>query len=160
MKIGIIADTHDHVRNIREALDRFSARGVEVIVHAGDVVAPFAAKALARFEGPLHAVFGNNDGERDGLTKVLDMAPPPRELELGGRRIVVAHEPGQIPEELARSADVIVTAHTHEPEITRPDRGPLRINPGEAGGWLTERASCVVLDSVTLEAEVVELGGP
>ena len=44
----------------------------------------------------------------------------------------MAHEPGQIPEELARSADVIVTAHTHEPEITRPDRGPLRINPGEA----------------------------
>ncbi|MHC4200226.1 MAG: metallophosphoesterase [Planctomycetota bacterium] len=157
MKIGIIADTHDHVRNVGKALDQFTARGVEVVLHAGDVVAPFAAKALARFAGPLHAVFGNNDGERAGLSKVLDISRPPRDLTLGGRKVVLAHDPVEIPGELAGSAEVIVTGHTHEPEIA-PGR-PVRINPGEAGGWLTGRATCVVLDTETLEADVIELGG-
>lgn len=158
MKIGIIADTHDHVRNVEKALDRFADRGVEIVLHAGDVVAPFAAKALARFEGPLHAVFGNNDGERAGLSKVLDIGRPPREFDLGGRKVVLAHDPGEIPGELARSAEVIVTGHTHEPEIA--PGGRVRINPGEAGGWLTGRATCVVLDTETLKADVIELGGP
>jgi hypothetical protein len=36
----------------------------------------------------------------------------------------------------------------------------VRINPGEAGGWLTGRATCVVIDTETLEADVIELGGP
>ena len=158
MKIGIIADTHDHVRNVEKALGRFADRGAEIVLHAGDVIAPFAAKALARFEGPLHAVFGNNDGERAGLSKVLDILRPPRDLTLGGRKIVLAHDPGEIPAGLAGSAEVIVTAHTHEPEIA-PGR-PVRINPGEAAGWLTGRATCVVLDTETLEADIIELGGP
>jgi hypothetical protein len=34
---------------------------------------------------------------------------------------------------------------------------PAKINPGEAGGWLTGRATCAVLDLGTLEAELCEI---
>ena len=166
MKLGILADSHDHVRNIRKALEMFREREVEVILHAGDVVAPFAAKALAEFQGPVRVVFGNNDGERAGLAKVLDITPPPRELRLAGRTVVVAHEPGEIPEWMKAAADVVITGHTHEAAVpggpAGPEGGrkPLSINPGESGGWLGGKATCVVLDLESMEVELCEIGGP
>lgn len=182
MKLGILADSHDHVRNIRRALDIFREREVEAVIHAGDVVAPFAAKALAEFVkdtgGPVYAVYGNNDGERVGLASVLDIVPPPRGLRLAERTVIVAHEPGEIPEWMKKAADVIVTGHTHEVVVPRcpaqsegPDAAPpteaekerqtpLWINPGESGGWLGGRATCVVLDLESMKAELCEIGGP
>ena len=158
MKVGIMADSHDHLRLVRKALDVFRERGAEVILHAGDVVAPFAAKVLAAFERPVHVVFGNNDGERAGLGAVLDIAPGPRVFELGGARIVVAHDVGDIGAGDVAGADVVVTGHTHLPVI-EPGK-PLRINPGETGGWLGDRATCVVLDTDSMEAKLCELGEP
>ncbi len=170
MKLGIIADTHDNLSSIRRALDCFRERGVEAVIHAGDMVAPFAAKALAEFPGPVYVVYGNCDGERAGLAKVLDVVPSPRTVELGGLKILVAHDAGEIPEERAAAADVVVTGHTHEVSVSvgssqsgtgeagrkRPGR-PLRLNPGEACGAVNGRPTCIVLDTETLAAEVVEL---
>jgi len=157
VKIGLMADSHDHVARIREAVALLLERGAEALVHAGDVVAPFAAKAVAGFEGPVHAVYGNNDGERRGLSRILSICEPPLVLDLGGRCIVVAHDAADVPAELAATADAVVTGHTHEPEI-RPGR-PLWLNPGETGGWLTGRATCAVLDLATMEAEICEIAG-
>jgi len=162
MIVGLMADSHDHLRLTRSALDVFRERGAGAALHAGDVVAPFAAKVLAELDAPVHAVFGNNDGERAGLAKVLDIAPGPRVFELGGRRIIVAHDLSEIPEDEAAQADVVVTGHTHAPlikQVGEPGK-PLIINPGETGGWLTGRATCVVLDTDTMEAEICELGAP
>ncbi|MHC4248222.1 MAG: metallophosphoesterase [Planctomycetota bacterium] len=164
MIVGLMADSHDHMRLVRAALEVFRGRGAEVVLHAGDVVAPFAAKLLAGFEKPVHAVFGNNDGERAGLGRVLDIAAGPRALELGGRRIVVAHDLGDVPEGEMAGADVVVTGHTHAPLVGPGEPGepgqPLRVNPGETGGWLTGRATCAVLDTESLETELCELGAP
>lgn len=162
MKLGIIADSHDHVRNIRRALEIFGRRGVETIIHAGDIVAPFAAKALAEFAGRVLAVYGNNDGERAGLAGILDIAPPPRQFRLATRTVVVAHEPGQVPDWMGRAADVVITGHTHE-AVMPPEgekEGPLVINPGESGGWVTGKATCVVLDLETMKAELCEISEP
>ncbi len=153
-----MADSHDHVRLVRAALEIFRERGAEVVLHAGDVVAPFAAKLLAGFEKPVHAVFGNNDGERAGLGRILDIAEGPRTFELGGRAIVVAHDLAEVSESELAAADVVVTGHTHAPSIEQGR--PLRINPGETGGWLTGRATCAILDTESLEAELCELGAP
>jgi hypothetical protein len=158
VRLGVISDTHDHLTNIRKALALFRELGVEAVVHAGDVVAPFAAKALLEFDSPLLAVFGNNDGERAGLSRLLDIEPGPRELSLDGKKVVLAHDAAEVPDELARSSDVVVTGHTHDPGVV-PGR-PATLNPGEAGGWLTGRATCAVLDLDTMEAEILELGGP
>ena len=158
MIAGLMADSHDHVRLVRAALEIFRERGAEVVLHAGDVVAPFAAKLLASFGKPVHAVFGNNDGERAGLGGILDIAEGPRTFELGGMQIVVAHDLAEISESELAAADVVVTGHTHTPSI-EPGK-PLRINPGETGGWLSGRATCAILDTESLETELCELGAP
>ena len=59
---------------------------------------------------------------------------------------------------LAKSGvyDIIVYGHTHRSEISR--RGDtLVINPGEGCGWITGIATAALLDTETMEAELVEL---
>jgi hypothetical protein len=157
MRIGVIADTHDRLPAIQGALRRFQELGVETIIHAGDLVAPFAAEALARFPGPLHVVYGNNDGERRGLKEVLpQIQDGPLRLELGGRRILVHHFVDWCsPADIAQ-ADVVLTGHTHRVAVEARDGG-LFVNPGECCGWLTGRATVATIDLETNDVQIIEV---
>ena len=68
--VGVIADTHGLLRE--EALD--ALRGVDLIVHAGDVGKPEVLERL-RTVAPVMAVRGNNDrqGLRPGVTRPIDV---------------------------------------------------------------------------------------
>ncbi|RLB07482.1 MAG: YfcE family phosphodiesterase, partial [Deltaproteobacteria bacterium] len=46
MKIGLMADSHDHVPMIERACDLFNAEGVQMVIHAGDYIAPFSLRPL------------------------------------------------------------------------------------------------------------------
>jgi putative phosphoesterase len=155
MLIGIISDTHDNLPLIDKAVKKLDEMKVERILHAGDVVSPFAAKKLAAAKAPVIAVFGNNDGEREGLSKVLDIAPGPRRVEIAGKVIVMAHALPQIKDEHRKGAHVLIHGHTHNLSI---DKGPpLSVNPGECSGWLTGRPTIAVLDTETMEAKFINL---
>jgi putative phosphoesterase len=69
---------------------------------------------------------------------------------------VLLHEPRAL-EALVASGryDLVVYGHTHRVEIR--EGTPLVVNPGELGGWLTGRATCVLVDLRTLRAELLEL---
>ncbi|MCC6751040.1 MAG: metallophosphoesterase [Deltaproteobacteria bacterium] len=157
MRIGVLADTHDRLPLIDRALALFRERGVEVVIHAGDLVAPFAAKRLAAWTGPLHVVYGNNDGERKGLKEVLpQIQTGPLFVELGGRRILVHHFLDWCkPADLAR-ADVVISGHTHAVAVEERE-GRLLLNPGECCAWLTGRATVALLEPERLSVEIVEL---
>ena len=71
MKLGLIADTHDNIPNIRKAIKIFNETGIRLIAHAGDFIAPFSAKEFKAFEGKIIAVFGNCDGEKKGLREAF-----------------------------------------------------------------------------------------
>lgn len=64
MIFGVLSDIHDNLKNLEIALEMMRERGVEAIVCCGDMCAPFAAKKLAACGLPVHAVLGNNDGDR------------------------------------------------------------------------------------------------
>ena len=156
MKIGIVSDTHDNLPKIKKAMAAFTARKCEAIIHAGDVISPFAAKALKAAKLPIYAVYGNNDGERKGLAELLPgICDGPRAFELGGRKFVLAHSIAQVPDSARAGADVIVVGHTHVAGIERTK--PLVINPGECSGWLYGKHSVVVLDTARLAAEELNL---
>lgn len=157
MQIGVISDTHDRLTTIRAALEIFRQRGIETLVHPGDVIAPFAAKLLAAFPGRLHITYGNNDGERAGLKTVLpQIQDGPLWLEQGGRRILVHHfvdwcTPGDV-----SRADVVITGHTHQIKTER-ESGKLFLNPGECCGWVTGVCTVAILTLETLNVEIVEV---
>lgn len=157
MLIGLLADTHDRLPAIRAVLDRFVAAGIDTVIHPGDVVAPFAAKLLADFPGTVHVTYGNNDGERHGLKKILpQIQDAPLFVRLGTRHILVHHYLAWAEAADIGHADVIVTGHTHEPRIEDRD-GKLFVNPGECCGWVTGHCTAAVLDLETNNVELLEV---
>jgi len=159
MLIGVLSDTHDRVPLIAKALDLFTERRVEVVVHAGDLCSPFAAKALKAVEDrcPLHVIFGNNEGEMAGLTAVLpQLQRGPLRLEFGGRRILVHHFEKWCEPEDVSWAEVVITGHTHE-VVNETRDGRLFLNPGECCGWVNGRCTVAILDTTEPKAEIAEL---
>ena len=169
MRIGVISDTHDRLPMIDAAVKRFNAAGVDTVLHAGDLVSPIVAETLSHLSCPLIAVFGNNDGDRVYLTeRFIDLGigrffGEYHTLTLGGRKIVLMHQPRSI-DELAASGrfDLIVYGHTHRIDV-RPAPvengagGTAILNPGEACGWLTGRATAALVDLDSMGIELLEL---
>jgi len=156
MKIGVVSDSHDNIPAIRKAVRTLDREGVEVVLHAVDFVAPFALKEFLKVKALFLGVFGNNDGERAGLAKLsAEIRPGPRLLELGDRKIVLAHTQEDILPALWEQASVAVFGHTHK-VVVEKGKG-LRLNPGECGGWLTGRRTLAILDTDTLDVRIVDL---
>ncbi len=161
MKIGILSDTHENMPKIRAAVGFFNRRRVGAVLHAGDIISPITAREFARLKAPLIGVFGNNDGDRlflrERFRKIGTLHAKKFEGRLGGKRFLLIHEPDML-EALAISGryDVIVYGHTHRSEISRRG-GTLVINPGEGAGWITGRCTAALLDTKTMQAELIEL---
>jgi len=149
MKIGVISDTHivaggglglrraasnlfyktrpdlDILRRIGEK----HFKGVDRILHAGDLVEPEVIEALEEV-APVDAVKGNMD-HGDLATQL----PAKKVLTLEGKRIGLIHgwgAPGGIVDRIRREFDVvdaIVFGHTHCPMNIVLD-GVLFFNPG------------------------------
>lgn len=162
MKVGIIADTHDNLINLKKAADIFKERKIDTLLHAGDFVAPFVLRALVGNVKVLIGVFGNNDGDKLMLADIAkesgwELHSPPYSLTLAKRSLLMLHEP-DILETAVKSSlyEVIIYGHTHKRDIKR-ERGTLIINPGEAGGWLTGKGSVVILDLNEMKEEIFPL---
>jgi putative phosphoesterase len=119
-------------------------KGVELILHAGDVGGDEILDELSII-APVHAVHGNTDEPGNPrLRPAIDMV-------VDGVRIHVSHghELGTPKPEklLARyAADVIVFGHTHSPIVVKAD-GRLVVNPGAAGpGRFDLKPSVAILE--------------
>jgi putative phosphoesterase len=121
--LGVISDTHGLLRP--EALA--ALRGVERILHAGDVGRPEVLSGLAAL-APVTAVRGNVD--RGAWAEAL---PLTAQVELEGHWIHALH----ILEDLdldpsAAGFAAVISGHSHRPSIARR-AGVLYLNPGSAG---------------------------
>ena len=54
--IGVMSDSHDNVDAVRAAVEVFKSAGCKLVIHAGDFVAPFAARRITA-SGTGHRVF-------------------------------------------------------------------------------------------------------
>ena len=160
MKLGIIADSHDRLPTLRRAVATFKRLKVDAIFHAGDFVAPFAAKIIAADQLgdiPLYCCYGNNDGERAGLKAVLPgVVDGPVDVTLAGRRIVMHRFIDCLKPAPYAGADVVITGHTHA-VVNETKGGTLFLNPGECCGWLTDRCTVALLDLDPLGAQIIEV---
>ncbi len=159
--IGILSDTHDNLNRVREAVRLFNDAGCDLVIHAGDFVAPFTVDELRNLKAPIRAVFGNCDGERAGLTRAFqglgEIREEPFAFLYGGLRFAVAHRDSLVDRLVqAKTSDVVVFGHTHRPLVETRD-GILLVNPGEAGGWLRGKSTVALLDPAALTAEIITL---
>jgi hypothetical protein len=156
MKIGILADTHDDAASTERALAAFASAGCGLIVHAGDVCSPFAARLIKGCGIPHLAVFGNNDGDRVLLSTILDIMPAPRYAEVQETRIVIFHEPFINDQIDPRSVDLLIYGHTHQLDFSERE-GMQIINPGTVAGVLAGAKTCALFDTETRKADLIEL---
>lgn len=159
--IGIMADSHDNLPAIKKAIRLFKDAGCELVIHAGDFIAPFAARELEALHCPVKAVFGNCDGEKKGLEKALasfgEIHKEPFVFSHESRKYYLTHVPAGLKRHAASGLyDVIIFAHTHSPEIQKKGR-TLIVNPGETGGWVSGKGTVALMDSETLSAEILPL---
>jgi len=164
MQIGIISDTHDHHRNVVQAVEIFARHKVEYVLHAGDIVAPFTAKAFSELKGVRFiAVYGNNDGEKLFLRQTIEgFGGEIHEYcykgELAGRKVYMTHTHHNVEEVAAgQMYDLLVYGHTHRQDIRKVGR-TLIVNPGEATDWITGSSHLVILDLADMTHTVETLG--
>ncbi len=165
MTLGLVSDTHGwlHPRLV-EAM-----RGVDLILHAGDVGRAEILDALSTV-APVRAVYGNVDGP-----PVRTRWPEWDRFDAGGLDFMMTHIGGR-PERWARGVkavlarerpDVFVCGHSHILQLERvAEPAPmLFMNPGAAGregfhqvktcmrlhidGGRAERAEVIHLDEAT-----------
>jgi uncharacterized protein len=169
VKLAVLSDVHDHVWNLRAALAALA--DAEVLVFCGDFCSPFVVALLAEgFEGrPVHAVFGNNDGD---LFRIAQNAARYDNVhlhgevfksELDGIRVAANHFP-ELALELARSGsfDLVCFGHDHRFRVER--EAAIAVNPGTLLGWdpaarADVAATFAVVETQRREAAFFEVAG-
>jgi len=121
--VGVISDTHGLLRP--EAIA--ALRGVDRIIHAGDIGAPEILTALGEI-APVTAVRGNND--KGAWARAI---PLTQAVDAGGASIYVIHDVGELDVDPgAGGFGVVIAGHSHQPRNEVRD-GVLWFNPGSAG---------------------------
>ncbi|MAS95196.1 MAG: YfcE family phosphodiesterase [Verrucomicrobiales bacterium] len=145
MKIAVLSDSHDNIWNLEKALKQVSELECEVLLFLGDFCAPFTLKQIAEgFSGPIHAVFGNNDGDPFLLSQIasgfdhVTLHGQYAELDLGEKKIAINHYP-DISKRIAesRAFDAVFSGHDHQKYVHQMGK-TVWANPGEIMGRFGE----------------------
>jgi len=148
--VGVVSDTHGLLRPEAVA----ALRGVDLIVHAGDVGAPEVLDGLREL-APVVAIRGNNDkgawAERLRATEIVEAA---------GALLYLLHDVGDLDlDPAAAGFHAVVSGHSHRPSVDRRG-GVLFLNPGSIGPrrfTLPIAFALLRVDGTELEASIVEL---
>ena len=162
MRIGILSDSHDNIWKLSEAIQHLVT--VDVVIHCGDLCAPFVVKRMAEGLGeiPIHIVWGNNDGDQLRISRIasnhanIQLHGELAKLELEGIRIAVNHYP-EIASDLADSGNFDLVFYGHDHTANQEQRGScLLLNPGELMG-MKGRSTIAIYDSATKKVEMIDL---
>lgn len=132
MRLLLIADTHVPQRALdlpAQVWDEVAA--ADVVVHAGDWVAPELLDKLESKAARLAACWGNNDGP-----ELRSRLPERADVTLAGVHFTVVHETGPAASRDARmsrlypDSQVLVFGHSHIPWDTTTTTGLRLLNPG------------------------------
>lgn len=161
MLLGVISDIHDNIWALNGVLGELG--DCHVLLCLGDLCAPFTITAIGQvFDGPVHLVWGNNDGDKVTVTESASKAGDVTihgvfgEVVLDERLVAITHYP-QIANALAANGryDLVCCGHSHEEEQTTIGK-TLLLNPGEVMGRFGTH-SFALYDTETGEAEIRHL---
>lgn len=162
MRVGVMADTHDRVPAVAELLERLAQKGVSMVMHAGDYCSPFCLAPFHQRGTALLGVFGRNDGDRETLAAYAargmgtEIYESPHSFDVGGKRILLVHEIGEVNARSIEQHDVVIHGSSHL-QSKKTIGTTLVINPGEACGWIHGKCTAAILDTETGEVEDISL---
>lgn len=163
MKIGVMSDTHDNLSNTTAVLSTYRDRGIETIVHCGDLTSP---EMVSYFQG-FRVIFttGNMDHTTGEIKRRLEKMSEDNfaglvfKGDLGGVPIAVTHSHvnGKIMELVRENRfKWIFHGHTHE-KRDEVIRGVRIVNPGALGGLGRESRTFCIVDLDTENVEFIKV---
>jgi len=165
MLIGVISDTHDNLPMIEKAIKKLNEEKVNLVLHAGDYIAPFVIPKFKALNAKLIGVFGNNDGDHEFLKKRFSECPNCEirgrfaEIDAEGFKIALLHgDETDLLEALinCEGFDAVVYGHAHATGVRRKGK-TLIVNSGEVCGYLTGKYTLALLDTEKREAKIIEI---
>ena len=150
MRIGVVSDTHNNLKNVRRIVELFNRAAVDRVIHTGDITQAKTLDVFAHLDAPLVGVFGNNDQERGTLQTAIDthgfnFRDPPYELSWHGRKLVVVHDPLDLEQHIYDHHVLALHGHTHIYRCEQT-RHQLVFNPGESAGHMPGLNAIGVVD--------------
>ena len=160
MKVGIVSDTHNNLKNCNKIVELFNEAAVDRVIHTGDITQAKTLEVFSHLEAPMWGVFGNNDiGERESLVNAasgfgFEFSDPPLTLNWAGRHVVVVHDPLELQMIDTKEFNVVLHGHTHR-QVISFERGRLTFNPGECAGFMTGYNAVGVLDLIAMDTTIL-----
>jgi putative phosphoesterase len=135
MLLGVISDTHGHLRNTLEAIHQLETAKVDTVIHCGDIGSETIIQLFSPW--PTHFVFGNVDQQEGELRAAMAAAGHHCHdrfgyLELEGKHVAFLHGDNAMKwQETVNSDrwDLVCYGHTHKAE-TRMIGRTMLLNPG------------------------------
>ena len=145
MLLGVVSDTHNRISNVEKIIDIFNEKGVDKVIHTGDITNANTLNRFSRLDCPFIGVYGNNDLQEIGLAEVakknrFNFQLPPLLLKINNKKIAIFHEPDEVEFFIEKdpSIDIVIHGHTHR--YRNEQIGKVRVfNPGECAGFLKDK---------------------
>lgn len=161
MKIGVVADTHNHWNNFKKAIEWMNKENIQLILHCGDISSQETIdEANKLFAGEIKYVKGNADYNLDLPEKMELGFPAEGGSASGGNKlkIGVTHFP-DIAKKLSKTGnfDLVFYGHTHRPWDEMIGDCHM-INPGEMAGQFYKPTFAIYdTEKNNLELKILEL---
>ncbi|WP_084456706.1 YfcE family phosphodiesterase [Desulfogranum mediterraneum] len=166
MLIAILSDSHDQIVHLRRAVQLANQAGAGCLIHCGDLISPFMLGHLQAFQGPIHLISGNNQGDLQ-LIKTRCAASAGTFTHHGtqgccrldGLRIGFHHYPEKA-HALARSGefDLVCCGHDHIAAVQEIG-DCLVVNPGDLLGK-DAAPGFILFDSLDFSVRRLTVGRP
>lgn len=160
MIIGLISDTHNNVELTNKAVEVFKERGVEFVIHSGDLTSPRILDMFSDFK--CRAVLGNGDldckeinekAEALGFSCLENYCS----FEVDGKKFIVFHgnNVAMYREAVASGEyDYIIKGHTHMFEDYKANKSRI-INPGAL--YAADEYTIAVLNTADDRLEMIKI---
>ncbi len=152
MRIGVVSDTHNNLKNIDKIIDLFNNENISLVIHTGDIANAKSLDKFSRLKSDLIGVFGNNDRNEIGIKEIASknnfkFQDPPSTINLNGKEVAIFHEPDSINDFLSKNQniDIVIHGHTHRYR-NEINNDVLYFNPGESAGMQEGRNAIGIID--------------
>jgi len=156
-----MSDSHDRIESTSKVIKILKEKGSEILIHCGDLSAPFMMEELAKFSGEIHCVFGNVEdrfnnplrAEKLGIKHHGDTAI----LNIDSKKILINHYP-DIAKAFAstKEYDLVLYGHDHT-QAKKIIGKTLLINPGGIWSRNHSRIEFALYDTKTNEVEFFKI---
>lgn len=160
MRLGIVSDTHGHVKNARQAMRMLESLEIDRLLHCGDIGTPEVVEQFAAWH--CDYVLGNCDYDRESLATAIVAAGQTfhdqfGELDIAGCKIALLHSHDRRKfREVTTSGqyDLVCYGHSHIASIDRQG-DTIVLNPGAL--YRANPHSVAIVELPELEATIVNL---